>query len=332
MQKEFLHLAYLLTKHECVTLPGLGALVVQSVSRPEKMISGVFPALTSSLSFNAELSHNDGLLVSSIQNEQQVSYNEANLHVSCFVEELRKKLHLQQEIYMSGVGTMKMVEGRITFSPADFLSCNASNYGLVDFHLPLLSELLNVSERLEKEQPVFTPEVVWIPLNKRVFKTVASVAATALLLLTFSTPLRNSQPQVQNAAVINLRNAEAKTAEMIQKSLEESLLGNVEEDNSEILPLGADVSLENVVAEDLVQELPHSYFIVIGSLPSLQTAKDQIKQIRNVFSHADIIGNGERFRIYVESFSDKKAAEDYLELFRKDHPAYKNAWLLSQKN
>ncbi|MDR1370750.1 MAG: SPOR domain-containing protein [Dysgonamonadaceae bacterium] len=320
MQKEFLHLAYLLTKHECVTLPGFGAFVVQPVPYSEIRIPGSFPARVFSLSFNPELSHNDGLLVSSIQKEQQISYNEANLKVNRFVGDLSRKL-LQQEIFIPGVGKLHLMGGRIVFSPDDFLSCNASNYGLTNFFMPSLSDL--------------SREVIRAPFNnKGIIRAVTSAAAVAVLFLVFSTPLSDYQAQTQSAAVISLKREEAKTLEMLtEDSLSEEILSK----NTVSVENFTQNKVEETVVESetaILNPQPNSrsYFIVIGSLPSLQTAQDQLRQVKTKFNSADIVGNGERFRIYVGKFSDKKEAESYLETFRDANPDYKNAWLLSQKN
>ncbi|MDR3061430.1 MAG: SPOR domain-containing protein [Dysgonamonadaceae bacterium] len=336
MQKEFLHLAYLLTGHECVTLPGLGAFVVQPVAHSETKVPGLFPALTHSLSFNAGLSHNDGLLVSSICKEQQISYNEANLRVDRFVDELFRKLHSQQAVFIPGVGTLQMIEGRISFSSAEFLTCNAANYGFSDFYMPSLSELMRVSERTE-DKSVVVRDVVWIPLNRRIFKRAATVAATVLLLLAFSTPLRNYQPEVQNAAVVSLGNVMNKNSGFpgdeafggisVETELEAPAV-------SETPDITSEVSVTEIVKPESgskIEQPARSYFIVVGSLPDLQSAQSQLKLVQNDFSCADIIGNGERYRIYIEKFSDKEEAEVYLVNFRNAHPNYKNAWLLSQK-
>ncbi|GHV20906.1 cell division protein [Bacteroidia bacterium] len=331
MQKEFLHLAYLLTKYECVTLPGFGAFVVQPVSHSETKVSGMFPALAYSLSFNSGLSHNDGLLVSSICKEQQIPYNEANLRVGRFVDELFRILQLQKEVFVPGVGSLQMIEGRISFSPAEFLTCNAINYGLSDFHMPLLSELMRASERVG-DGSVVVRDVVWVPLNRRIFKTVTTVAATALLLLAFSTPLRNYQPEVQNAAVVSLRNAINKNSGLSGDEVSQSVPGGAElgvQDATSEVPVLEVIRSES---ESKILQPARAYFIIVGSLPGLQSAQSQLKLVRNDFSRADIIGNGERYRIYIEKFSDKEEAEIYLGNFRDTHPNYKNAWLLSQKN
>ena len=338
MQKEYLHLAYLLTKHECVTLPGFGAFVVQPASHSEVRISGSYPALAFSLSFNSELSHNDGLLVSSIQKEQQISYNEANLRVNRFVEDLSRKLHLQQEICIPGIGKLQLSEGRVVFSPDDFLTCNAANYGLADLFMPSLSDLIKVEQQADETilHPA-TPDVIWVPLNKRIFKVATSVAAAALLFFVFSTPLSNYRPNTQNAAVIPFQKEEVKEMEALTDDslMENTLAENTLAENAltEDIPTTVVVPSANNAnqATAAPQLSSRNYFVIIGSLPSKQAAQEQLKLIKPKFETADIVENGERFRIYVEKFSDKKEAESYMENFRSTYPSYKDAWLHSQK-
>ena len=303
--------------------------VVQPVSHSEVRISGSYPALAFSLSFNSELSHNDGLLVSSIQKEQQISYNEANLRVNRFVEELSRKLYLQQEILISGVGKLQLSEGRVVFSPDDFLTCNAANYGLADFFMPSLGDLIKVEQQSNKtKQHSEAQNVIWVPLNKRIFKTATSIAAAALLFFVFSTPLSNYQPHTQNAAVISLKKEEAKPVDALtDNALTEEI--SKEEISMENVPAVVIPEVSQVIEEPKLNT--RSYFIIIGSLPSVEAAQEQLRLLKPKFATADIIENGGRFRIYVEKFSDKDEAESYIENFRSTYPSYKNAWLHSQK-
>ncbi len=339
MQKEFLHLAYLLTKHECITLPGLGAFVVQPVINSGLQIGGIFTAPGHTLSFNPELKHNDGLLVSSIMKAQQITYNEANLYIGRFVEELSLLLKSSKDVHIPGIGILRMPENKILFLPEETLSCNVRSYGLK----PVFMNPLHVSgesRNIEKNGKIREP-VIWIPFNRKVFKTAVSVAATILLLFAFSTPLVNYRQSEQNAGIIPLA----------VKSVCNSSYQKKPDLKSE--PVGSDndgiVSESQLKSEEAVRENSvtatdvkdpdsgmtslsgRTYYIIIGSLPTLKTAEKQLNSLPAAFAHADIVGNGERYRIYIEKFSDKKEAEKYLIGFRKDHPDY-GAWLLSQKN
>lgn len=309
--------------------------MVQPVVHSDLRIPGAFPAFAYSLSFNSELSYNDGLLVSSIQKEQDISYNEANLRVNRFVEELNQKLYSQQEIFIPGVGKLQLSEGKIVFFPDDFLSCNAANYGLTDFFMPSLTDLIKAEQHSE-EVPRPAEDVIWVPFRKSVFKTIGSAAAVALLFFVFSTPLSNYRHQTQSAAIVTLKTEEAKTMEALAK---DSLSDSTFVDDALLKDSIQNISDSPVISEPDINKVAQDpklntrgYYIIIGSLPSLQMAQDQLKQIKTEFSYAEIVGDGDRFRIYVEKFSDKKMAESYLETFRNTRPAYKNAWLYSQKS
>ena len=91
MKNIFSHIAYLLTKHECVIIPGFGALVHSNVPAKDTMDEDIFSPPFILLGFNSELKHNDGILADSIKKEQKISYNEASKIVSDFSVKLNDK-------------------------------------------------------------------------------------------------------------------------------------------------------------------------------------------------------------------------------------------------
>lgn len=77
----------------------------------------------------------------------------------------------------------------------------------------------------------------------------------------------------------------------------------------------------------------HSYYIIIGSFPEKQQAKDWIKaqSYSSVFKYSGILESDGRARVYARSFPDKDLAQAYLNQFRSNNPDYATAWLLSVK-
>ena len=75
------HIEYLLTRHDCVVVPGWGAWIVQSVSAA--VIGNAAPIPPRKwLSFNAALSHNDGMLAHSLMRAEGCSYDEAMAQIT----------------------------------------------------------------------------------------------------------------------------------------------------------------------------------------------------------------------------------------------------------
>ena len=87
------------------------------------------------------------------------------------------------------------------------------------------------------------------------------------------------------------------------------------------------------VLKNSAKESSHSYYIIIGSFPEKQLAKDWIKgqSHSSVFKYSGIIESDGRARVYARSFPDKDVAQAYLNQFRSNNPDYATAWLLSVK-
>ena len=67
MQGISFHIAYLLTQHEYVIVPGLGAFVVSLPEKDKTSRWGILSPPVYSLEFDQELKHDDGLLANSIE-------------------------------------------------------------------------------------------------------------------------------------------------------------------------------------------------------------------------------------------------------------------------
>ena len=313
MQNIFSHIAYLLTKHECVIIPGFGALVHSDVLPGNTMDEDVFSPPAISLGFNSELKHNDGVLADSIKREQKISYNEASKMVSDFSAKLNEQLKNKKKVTISQVGSFVLSENKkINFSPATDLSANAGQFGFKNFYIPLLSEII-ISGEKEETGKIKGRNVVLIPYSKRLL-TVASVAAIALIFMLLSTPISNKDIPVQYAGMFS--------SIALKEMLEE-----VTPNQQKMPPSVKPDSEENKTIENSSD----SYLIVIASFPNRREAERMFSRFKAEFTSAAIIERSDRSRIYIRSFQDKEEAGNFLEKFRQDNPKYKDAWLLSNK-
>ena len=323
MQNIFSHIAYLLTKHECVIVPGFGALV-HSYMPATAMDGGVFASPTVSLGFNPELKHNDGILADSLKRERKISYKDANKMVSDFSVRLDNLLKNKKEVAIPQVGRFILSENKkIIFSPATDLSANADQFGFKNFHMPLLSEIV-APQPLAKEEPEKSREnkqVVMVPLSKRLL-TAASVAAIALIFMLFSTPIDNKDIPMQYAGMFS--SYTFSMPEIIPvDSLEEQVVENVEKQDTEV----------PAVQQEIIPVVNSSddYLIIIASFPNRREAERMLSHFKKEFDSASIIERSDRTRIYIRSFQDKAEAEYFLDNFRQDNPKHKDAWLLSNR-
>ncbi len=301
-------------------IPGFGALV-HSYMPANAMDGDVFASPAVSLGFNPELKHNDGILADSIKREQKISYNDANKKVSDFSVCLDDLLKNKKEVAIPQVGRFRLSEdNKVNFSPATNLSANADQFGFKNFYMPLLSDVIapQAKEGTEKSK---NKQVIMIPLSKRLL-TAASVAAIALILMLFSTPIDNDDVSMQYAGMfsvpVNLQ--------------EKQVVGNVENADTTTVLKESQEKITPVRQEAVpVVNSSKGYLIIIASFANRRDAEKMLPYFQEKFDTASIIERSDRTRIYIRSFQDKSEAESFLNDFRVDYPKHKDAWLLSNK-
>lgn len=338
MQKIFSHIAYLLTKHECVILPGVGAFIVYYSATKYTEGGEVLIAPQRTLGFNPELQHNDGLLAGSLMRAEQISYEEANRLVLQFCQEFNDTLISKGSFRIPLVGMFSRTDETLLFTPAKTeLSTNALLYGFTNFHIPLLSEL-------EASRPVyFEKEVKKAPVilfNKRVWKTIGVAAAAVVGMLLLSTPIDDIQVPTQYAAVLSPFSTEqsktSKAGPVLSGELKNRLV--VSGASSDTVRKKDDFVLKiDTVKPDTISPVLKMasekayYYIVISSFPSQKDADKALATLRETFKNAEILEGKDRYRIYVTKYEDKNEAERFLSEFRKSNPKHEDAWLLTQR-
>ena len=73
------------------------------------------------------------------------------------------------------------------------------------------------------------------------------------------------------------------------------------------------------------------YYVVIASFPTASQADTYLKDVdRKLCRHSDVVLNSKKYRVYADRFTERKAAESFMENLRKDK-RYKDAWLFVGK-
>lgn len=317
------YIAYLLTKYECVVIPGFGAFVVFSVPASKKESESLFSPPIQSLGFNPDIKHNDGLFAHFLSVIETISYKEADWIIKQYVNQLNEQLNTYKTVAIKWIGNISISsDNKIVFLPDAHLSCNNINFGFNDFYLPQLKELEQLKEISGKEK--IDPAVVTISFNKRILARVASIAAAVLALSLTPVSLNNNSGQyVSNASffpVYRVAGSEKETGAKERQLSEDLLLasGNMEVPMTEQPDKQTDM---------------HRYYIIIASLSSKDLAEKSLVDFRQAgLPEVAVISKDGRHRIYVKCFEEKTDAETFLVAFRRNNPKYSDAWLFIQKN
>ena len=322
------YIAYLLTKHEFVIVPGLGAFIVSGSEVSKEKRESLLCPPKNFLGFNPDIQHNDGLLANAIANGAGISYKEACLRIHQYVTRITGYMENQTSIQLPWIGELEFsAEGKILFTPFNSLSCNVNTFGMDNFYMSSVQEL-NVQEEYPSQtddQSERQPSIV---------RRYLSIAAAIIGLLMIAIPVSDhATQQFQTANILSLPVLALSETEFVQP-LEELK----EEPEKETIRELLEELAQEPIAEPAQEPMEESteeitpYYIVISSLPTKSSAQVQMTQIKKEgFSTADIVSSGNKHRIYVAKFSDKTEANTFLARFRTQYPQYHDAWLLIQR-
>jgi len=143
------YLKELLYRYECVVMPGFGAFLAQRKPAEIHETTHAFYPPKKVISFNKQLSENDGVLTNYIAQAERISYSEASEKVNLFVQELQATLQTYQEVVLNEIGTFNLVEEKVVFQPFYHNNYLADSFGLSTF----------TSAEIEREKEVVTEEI-----------------------------------------------------------------------------------------------------------------------------------------------------------------------------
>ncbi|MDE5811656.1 MAG: hypothetical protein K2H61_05025 [Muribaculaceae bacterium] len=111
MNKIIEHLDYLLRRHDCVVVPGLGAFIARRVSAKYDSRTGVFTAPGRELAFNSTVTFDDGLLAASVARKEQITIERATQIVAEQAEAMNSQLNVDGEISIGAIGSLVKQSG-----------------------------------------------------------------------------------------------------------------------------------------------------------------------------------------------------------------------------
>lgn len=113
-----LHIEYLLTRHDCVIVPGIGAFIATETEASIDFDRGLISPRRREISFNGSVVTDDGLLSHSIARSEHVSYEEAHRLLSSLTEKMKSDLNNEGEASVGLVGKLiRDQEGFLNFKP-----------------------------------------------------------------------------------------------------------------------------------------------------------------------------------------------------------------------
>lgn len=197
MKKLAQHIELLLRDNDCVILPGFGGFIAHDVPAYYVSEEGLYYPPSRSISFNAAIKMNDGLLAQSYMKSYQVDYARANYMIDVTIEQLTDTLDETGSITLPHIGTITQdIHQSLQFIPDTAGVVSPAHFGLGSFIIKELSQLYRTTDISRKSEAIIThtAKTINLHINKEVLHRVMSTAAIFLLLLMIALPTGNYRP------------------------------------------------------------------------------------------------------------------------------------------
>lgn len=352
----FKYLQFLIPKYKCVTLPEIGAFILNKDSSNQNSISNPIPP-AHRLSFNSLLTHDDGILISFHQKIKSISYEQATKEITSCLKELRTELQTSSYIEFGTLGYMRLVDDKLFFTPNRHYFI-PKNFGLTPVKLqPLHIKTSASSENVKsKTKP---PILEYSPLAL----AVAAVIAVVFIISINSVPdIKNEHEQagflqtILSPAWINTpklmdtlsSEADNETADIEETNLEFSDLNYSDDfensdsnDNFDTFDYTSEIAEDNTeeqISENFSELTTLSpspktalYYLIVGGSPSEETANKILANFKDSgFANASILESPGRFRVHIGKFETKAVADSISLQFKKEYPRYASAWIYTE--
>ena len=140
----------LLLRHNCVIIPGFGGFVAKQISARIDYKSGVLSPPSKSLLFNRQLINNDGLLISELALQDDISYNEATDKINQLVASWNAELSAGNRVSIDRVGFLFFDQERnICFEQDRYFNLLLSSYGLGNIHFLTETDIIIANQKAE---------------------------------------------------------------------------------------------------------------------------------------------------------------------------------------
>ncbi len=304
------HLQDLLYRYECVILPGFGAFLTQRKSAFFNENSQSFYPPKKVVSFNRQLTNNDGLLANYISEVENISYKAAVIRITDFVNDLEKSLENESQVELGRIGRFYLsIEGLIQFQPLDSTNYLAEAFGLSQFPVQEIKRekyKKQVAELTAKKEIHVTPNQKW----PYAYLKYAAIGLLALGVSGFA-GLSIYSNQISQHNIAQQQAAESQLQQQIQQAT-----------------FIIDSPLASVTLK--VDKQSGDYHVVAGAFRVEENAQKKVKELKLTGHKARLIG-ANRFGLHQVVYSSHQTRKEALQMLRKVKQENEGAWLLIEE-
>ena len=306
------HISDLLYRYQCVTVPGFGAFLTETVSAHVTGSASSFFPPKKVVSFNANVKNNDGLLANHVSLQEKMSYELAVIKIGDVVNEWTYLLQNRNRVVLKNIGEISVNnEMNWVFEPANTINYLTDSFGLTPFVSPEITRevLKQEVEALEEKAPIiFSPE------RKRDYSYLKYAAVFVVMLGAGGFGYKTYyDQQITNQTLLVEKNVQDKVQQQIQEAT---------------FVISAPVeAVELSVAAPVEEKMP--YHLVAGAYRSEVNANKAIAELKAAgFENAKMLPMNKHnlYPVVYGSFKNLNEAQTKRKNIQKSHNA--EAWLL----
>ena len=303
------HISDLLYRYQCVTVPGFGAFLTETVSAHVTGSASSFFPPKKVVSFNANVKNNDGLLANHVALQEKMSYELVVIKIGDVVNEWTYLLQNRNRVVLKNIGEISVNnEMNWVFEPANTVNYLTDSFGLSSFVSPEITRevLKQEVEALEEKAPIiFTPE------RKRDYSYLKYAAVFVMMLGASGFGYKSYyDQQIENQTLAIQKNVQEKVQQQIQEAT--FVISN---------------PIQTVELAVVEEKMP--YHLVAGAYRSEENAKKAIAELNAAgFEKAKMLplNNHKLYPVVYASFKTLSEAQIERKNIQKSHNA--EAWLL----
>jgi hypothetical protein len=313
----------LLFGHDCVIVPGFGGFIGNYMPAQIDKNSGTFFPPSRQISFNRNLSHNDGLLIGKISESLKINYRDARDLTGEYVDNLRRKIEKGEKVTFYKIGSFfHDHEGNLQFDPDPSANYYPGSYGLDSFHfIPVKG--YDVRKRIMKTETF--PGTRQASMRKILWRAAVIIPLLSVLV---AVPLKTDlfRTKIDTSTLNPLVSEEFENNRKAVDGTVKNELPVVSAESPETNVVN--VPPPAVKAEPVKTEIS-SYYLITGSFKSEENALLQVKMLKEDGFEPEIVttSNG-FFRVCAMACADINTAITKKDSISKKFPG---AWVSRKK-
>jgi hypothetical protein len=317
------YISELLYRYNCVVVPEFGAFLTQRKSAGLHKSSNTFYPPSKTISFNNQLTANDGLLVSFAANSEKVGYESMLKKVTRAAEEWKISLENGNRLELQNIGEIWLnADRKMQFQPSDKINYLTASFGFSSFVAsPVTREVLKEEVRsLEEKVPfLITPE-------KREAQSLRPyLKYAAIFLLALATGLTGYR--TYNEMQINQQLAQEEAQEQVSQKIQEATFFDTAPLELPILNLDVTTATERAVRKTSDK----THHIIAGAFRFKTNANKKIGQLKRRGFNSAYIGTND-FGLHIVTYDSYTDTDEALKALRKiKRTQSPDAWLKSVK-